>query len=123
MQSPSTSTQLIRRAATQIYRKRSVRRTSTMPLSTVNRYKKRPIGPGDLNIPSFEIPFIDSDSASPLDGNGKDPLPLKSGIFCHFSTIMYISFKICTYPDTAEIKDLVMNCKINSTKPERLGAC
>ena len=84
VQSPSTSTQLIRRAATQIYRKRSVRRTSTMPLSTVNRYKKRPIGPGDLNIPSFEIPFIDSASATPLDGNEKDPLPLKSGIFCHF---------------------------------------
>ena len=89
LQSPSTSTQLIRRAATQIYRKRSVRRTSTMPLSTVNRYKKRPIGPGDLNIPSFEIPFIDSASATPLDGNEKDPLPLKSGILCHFSTIIY----------------------------------
>ena len=62
----------------------SVRRTSTMPYATVNPYKKHPISPGDLNIPSFEIPFIDSESVSPLTGFEKDPLPLKSGIFLPF---------------------------------------
>ena len=58
----------------------SVRRTSTMPYATVNRYKKHPISPGDLNIPSFEIPFIDSENVSTLTGFEKDPLPLQSGI-------------------------------------------
>ena len=62
----------------------SVRRTSTMPYATVNRYKKHPISPGDLNIPSFEIPFIDSESVSPLTGFEKDPLPLQSGILLPF---------------------------------------
>ena len=62
----------------------SVRRTSTMTYATVNRYKKHPISPGDLNIPSFEIPFIDSESVSPLTGFEKDPLPLQSGILLPF---------------------------------------
>ena len=30
-----------------------------------------------MNIPSFEIPFIDSESVSPLTGFEKDPLPLQ----------------------------------------------
>ena len=62
----------------------SVRRTSTMTYATVNRYKKHPISPGDLNIPSFEIPFIDSESVTPLTGFEKDPLPLPSGILLPF---------------------------------------
>ena len=68
-----------------IPRRRSVRRTSTMPLATANRYKKNPISPGDLNIPSFEIPYIDSGSVCSLTGLEKDPLPLKScRLFCYF---------------------------------------
>ena len=57
------------------------------PLATVNRYKKHPISPGDLNIPSFEIPFIDSESVSSLTGLEKDPLPLQSGTLLPFFSL------------------------------------